>query len=1229
MKKIILISLMLVFGVCCFPIQAQFSKKIVENELLKLTKQNKATVKDVSSWNITSEHTSSTSGVHHMYLRQELNGLEILGTESSVHILPDNSVFQSHLQFVNNAQQKASASASPSLTAIQAVQKAALHLGYVISEPLSVLQKKNTPSQKTRISNGGISLSEIPARLMYHRSEKDIVVLVWDLSIESITKNEWYNVRVNANSGEIVDKINWMTSCNLSHSHEGENTISTPTFSGKESLVFEEYGAILTGSYRVIAMPTESPYFGPRTLETTAVNTTASPFGWHDTDGVLGAEFTVTRGNNVNAYEDGNNPGFQPDGGPTLVFDFPFNPVYSGGNESESAAITNLFYWNNLIHDLTYIYGFDEASGNFQTNNYGNGGLGNDWVRAEAQDGSGTCNANFSTPTDGNLPRMQMYICNTQDGDFDNLVIVHEYGHGISIRLTGGAGNSGCLSGQEQMGEGWSDWYGLLMTMDATDTSTQSRAVGTYLFGQGPGGAGIRPFPYNTDMAINPQTYDHIKTAAVPHGVGSVWSTMLWEMTWGLIDVYGFDTDFYNGTGGNNIALALVTEALKLQPCSPGFVDGRDAILAADVALYGGANQCTIWDAFAKRGLGVSAIQGSSSSRSDGTEAFDTPSGVAAFTAPGDVCETVGILTNLGGGTPSGGLYSGPGVTDDGNGSTFTFDPAVAGVGMHTITYEVFASACATASTASDTLEVFESLQVTCQANILVNVDAGSCGAVVAFTPPIGTSGCAAEYVESFDAVTAPSLPAGWAFTQEVGSAITWATVNSGSSSSPNAAFANDPSGANLSSLVSSPIAIASTSAQLLFKNNYQTESGFDGMVLEFTVNAGATWNDILNGGGTFSSGGYNGSLSTCCNNPLPSRSAWTGNSGGYIDTVVNLNAALDGQTVQFRWRMGSDSSVTGTGVWIDDVRVLGIFSPDPVTTQIAGLPSGSVFPVGTTTNSFEIEDGAGNIATCTFDVTVIDNINPVALGQNISVSLDASGLATITPLEVDNGSSDNCGIDSMALDITNFTCADLGPNTVTLTVFDASGNSNATQATVTVVDDLAPIVTCPANQTIQIASGSTYTVPDYYAMGNATATDNCTDPLTDIVQNPIAGTVLSVGTYTIEITVTDASGNQAICNFELVVEEILSIGDQAFTNQTIVLFPNPTSGEVTILNKSNVELQSAVITDVNGRIIRSVDLSTMENQSVISLNDFATGLYFIQIHAANDASIVKRIVKK
>ena len=186
---------------------------------------------------------------------------------------------------------------------------------------------------------------------------------------------------------------------------------------------------------------------------------------------------------------------------------------------------------------------------------------------------------------------MQMYICGSRDGDFDNAVVVHEYVHGLSIRLTGGAQTSSCLNNVEQMGEGWSDWYGIMMTQEVGDMGPDARGIGTWLFGQGPNGPGIRPHPYSTDLAINPHTYDNIKSGvSVPHGIGSVWCAMLWEVTWALIDQYGFDTDFYSGTGGNNIALALVTEALKLQPCSPGFVDGRNAILAADQALYQGIN---------------------------------------------------------------------------------------------------------------------------------------------------------------------------------------------------------------------------------------------------------------------------------------------------------------------------------------------------------------------------------------------------------------------------------------------------------------------------------------------------------------------------------------------------------------------------------------------------------------------------------------------------------------
>ncbi|MDH3402536.1 MAG: M36 family metallopeptidase, partial [Acidobacteriota bacterium] len=215
-----------------------------------------------------------------------------------------------------------------------------------------------------------------------------------------------------------------------------------------------------------------------------------------------------------------------------------------------------------------------------------------------------------------------------RDSDLDNGVIAHEYGHGISNRLTGGPANVGCLQHDEQAGEGWSDWWTVALTPDPADTATTPRAVGNYVTFQDPvTGIGIRNFPYTTDMGVNPFTYEDIDGVSIPHGVGSVWNTMLWEMYWNLVHRYGFDEDLYTGTGGNNVAIQLVIDGMKLQPCTPTFVDARDAILAADVANNAGANECEIWNAFAKRGLGFSADAGGTGV-GDETEAFDLPPGV-------------------------------------------------------------------------------------------------------------------------------------------------------------------------------------------------------------------------------------------------------------------------------------------------------------------------------------------------------------------------------------------------------------------------------------------------------------------------------------------------------------------------------------------------------------------------------------------------------------------------
>ncbi|MBK7308484.1 MAG: M36 family metallopeptidase [Chitinophagaceae bacterium] len=213
--------------------------------------------------------------------------------------------------------------------------------------------------------------------------------------------------------------------------------------------------------------------------------------------------------------------------------------------------------------------------------------------------------------------------------------------HGVSNRLTGGPANVSCLGNSEQAGEGWSDYMALMITTNWATASINDgfnikRPIGNYAFGYPTTGPGIRAYPYSTNMTVNPLTYSDVPAAVVPHGVGTVFCTALWEMTWQLIQTAGITSNVFNssGTGGNVIAFKLVMEGLKLQPCSPGFLNARDAILQADVNLYGGAHTCAIWTAFAKRGMGFSAVQGSSSNNNDQTPAFDLPPACLATTAP-------------------------------------------------------------------------------------------------------------------------------------------------------------------------------------------------------------------------------------------------------------------------------------------------------------------------------------------------------------------------------------------------------------------------------------------------------------------------------------------------------------------------------------------------------------------------------------------------------------------
>jgi len=636
----------------------------------------------------------------YVYLRQSVAGLDVIGTEMTVAVGRAGQVV--HAAGTERPQAAYAAARTAPVAALGATAAAnalARHNG--LAEGIfAVAEARGGADQWTILNEGGIALEPVRARLVWH-PEGDALRLAWEVSLYPLDAQHYWLGYVDAATGRVIAQHDLVVHDTFgdTHAHGAAASLAPLASSSAHPLA-----PMLVGSYTVFAMPLESPYDGGRTAVANPDDALASPFGWHDTNGAAGAEFTTTQGNNVHAYTDTNadnvaDAGSSPSGGTSLTFNFALD-LAQAPSTYRPASVVNLFYWSNVIHDVMYQYGFTEAAGNFQVNNYGRGGSGNDAVRAEAQDGGGTNNANFSTPVDGSAPRMQMYIGTNPnpdvDGSFDNGVVVHEYGHGISNRLTGGRTTTSCLGNAEQMGEGWSDWYGLMFTMAAGDTGPQARGIGTYLFGQPANGVGIRPAPYSTNFAVNNYTYQRTRSGlSVPHGIGFVWATILWEATWELINVHGFSPDLYNasGTAGNQIMMRLVTEGLKLQPCSPGFVSGRDAILAADAAVYGGAHTALLQAAFARRGLGYSASQGSTGSNGDNTEAFDLwPTGGnqppnAAFSAScsGLTCSFTDASSD-----PDGTIASRAWTFGDGGTSTATSPSRTyAAAGTYTVTLTV------------------------------------------------------------------------------------------------------------------------------------------------------------------------------------------------------------------------------------------------------------------------------------------------------------------------------------------------------------------------------------------------------------------------------------------------------------------------------------------------------------------------------------------------------------
>ncbi|MDC8000167.1 T9SS type A sorting domain-containing protein [Aequorivita todarodis] len=252
-----------------------------------------------------------------------------------------------------------------------------------------------------------------------------------------------------------------------------------------------------------------------------------------------------------------------------------------------------------------------------------------------------------------------------------------------------------------------------------------------------------------------------------------------------------------------------------------------------------------------------------------------------------------------------------------------------------------------------------------------------------------------------------------------------------------------------------------------------------------------------------------------------------------------------------------------------------------------------------------------------------------IPTGNVVEIELGPDGTTAVDPYSLLSNIDEACGISTIAVDVPTVSCADIGA-TIMITVFvsDTSGNIASCVAEVSVVDRLAPELTCPADQTVDPGAGNLfYILPDYFATGEATADDNCTDPVTILSQDPAPGTPLPDGTYTITMGATDEYGNTSTCTFELTVLTTIGVAENSL-DKGLALYPNPADNVVNLMNKTDISLEKMMIYDINGKLVSQTDLRAMQGVKTVDVSSLASGVYMVQI-IGDSASTVKRLIKE
>ena len=836
---------------------------------------------------------------------------------------------------------------------VNAVRKAFGHLG---SEPTRLdteLDAERSSDLKRVFGSGDYATT---AEKMYFATEPGVLVPAWRVLVwEDVAA---YYVVVDAETGTMLwrkDITSHQTQAATYGVYRNANAMidvadsPAPLTPGPTSPLLGTQGALLSRT-SISRIGNEGNYsFNTNGWITDGGTTTVgnNVRAGLDRDGVNGVD---TNGEAVSATRNfvySYNP-FDPN---TLTGDAPVPTTTQTypPTDYQQGAITQMFWITNWWHDEMYRLGFTEQAFNFQFDNFGRGGSGNDRVNAESQDSSGTNNANMSTPADGTSGRMQMYIFTPPNPDVDAAldadIVIHELTHGLSNRLHGNT--TGLTTNMARgMGEGWSDFYAHAMLSEPTDSVAGVYTTGGYstyaLRAAYPTGNyyfGIRRFPKAIKSSVgtngkphNPLTFQDIDATKIDvsdgaftppfsasaadqvHAAGEVWSTALWEVRGRLVQRLG-------GEAGNRRALQLVTNGMKLSPGAPTFLQARDAIIAAAQASSL-ADVEDVWRGFATRGMGASAkvdSPGSGSGTARVTEAFDLP-GVTqtgtipltdpagdndGFAEPGETVRMSVTLLNSHWTTATG-------VTVNvGSGSPVSYGSITSG------------------ATATNFINVNVPSSTPCGSALVVTFNVNSSVGESTFTRTLIMGQPSFTFQQNFDGIPAPGFPDGWLATI-VSSGTNFVSSTNYADSAPNSAYALNPTAVGGGTDLTSPsIPITASAAMVRFRHRYSTEAGWDGGALEISI-ADGQFQDIIAAGGRFISGDYNSNLGVGTNNPLNGRNAWSGTSGGFVTSEIQLPAAAAGQSVKFRWRFGADDNTAGTGPnpgwYIDDVGTAGTY---------------------------------------------------------------------------------------------------------------------------------------------------------------------------------------------------------------------------------------------------------------------------------------------------------------